>query len=151
MNDLSKWGILTDFRYSYFTMMPAYEANVIERFADLMDKRMVSRGSRPVFWSVEQQRIMGEDDFVPVTELRDSIVAKLSIKSFGSKGEKIKENYPDAKVLVFTEDAWQLCAAQAVAINDKVSYALVKHDNEYLILAEKRIGEFISRMSESTQ
>ena len=53
MNDLSKWGILTDFRYSYFTMMPEYEANVIERFADLMDKRMVSRGSRPVFWSVD--------------------------------------------------------------------------------------------------
>ena len=68
MNDLSKWGILTDFRYSYFTMMPAYEANVLERFADLMDKRMVSRGNRPVFWSVKQQRIMSEDDFTPAVE-----------------------------------------------------------------------------------
>ena len=63
--------------------MPAYEANVVERFADLMDKRMVTRGSRPVFWSVKQQRIMAEEDFIPVDELRDSIVTKLSIKSFG--------------------------------------------------------------------
>ena len=53
MSDLSKWGILTDFRYSYFTMMPTYEANVVERFADLLDKKMVKVGDRPVFWSVQ--------------------------------------------------------------------------------------------------
>ena len=54
MDDLSKWGILTDFRYSYFTMMPTYEANVLERFADLIEKKLVMRGDRPVFWSVDQ-------------------------------------------------------------------------------------------------
>ena len=54
MNDLMKWGIMTDYRYSYLTMMPTYEANVLERFADLIDKRMVARSNRPVFWSVKQ-------------------------------------------------------------------------------------------------
>ena len=53
MRDLSKWGILTDFRYSYMTMMPQYEANVLDRFADLIDRRMIRTGSRPVFWSVQ--------------------------------------------------------------------------------------------------
>jgi isoleucyl-tRNA synthetase len=51
MEAFSKWGILTDFRYSYFTMMPAYEVQVLERFADLMAKKMVTVGERPVFWS----------------------------------------------------------------------------------------------------
>ena len=32
-----------------------------------------------------------------------------------------------------------------MAINDKLSYILVKHGDEYLIMAEKRLGEFISR------
>ena len=54
MEDLTKWAILTDFRYSYFTSMPAYEANVLDRFADLFDMKMIERGSRPVFWSVNQ-------------------------------------------------------------------------------------------------
>jgi isoleucyl-tRNA synthetase len=36
MEDYKQWGIMTDFRYSYFTMMPSYEANVLERFADLV-------------------------------------------------------------------------------------------------------------------
>ena len=52
MRDLTQWGILTDFRYSYMTMMPQYEANVLDRFADLADKKMIKTGSRPVFWSV---------------------------------------------------------------------------------------------------
>ena len=63
MKDLSRWGILTDFRYSCFTMMPSYEANVLDRFADLMDRGLIQSGSRPVFWSVKQQRILGENDF----------------------------------------------------------------------------------------
>ena len=54
---------------------------------------------------------MGEDDFEVVKELRDSITTKLAIRSFGPNAEKIKKNFPNAKVLVFTEDAWQLCAA----------------------------------------
>ena len=47
--------------------------------------------------------------------------------------------------MVFTEDAWMVCAAKAVTINDRFSYILVKQGGEYLILAEKRLGEFISR------
>ena len=54
MRDFSNWGILTDFRYSYMTMMPAYEATVLDRFADMIDRGMVRTGSRPVFWSVKQ-------------------------------------------------------------------------------------------------
>ncbi len=48
-------------------------------------------------------------------------------------------------MLAFTGESWQLCGANAVAINDKLSYILVKQGKEYLILAEKRLGEFISR------
>jgi len=54
MEDYKQWGILTDFRYSSFTMMPLYEANVLERFADLVQKKLVERGNRAVFWSVER-------------------------------------------------------------------------------------------------
>ena len=63
MKDLTTWGILTDWRYSYLTMAPAYEANVVDRFADMLDKGMIKTGGRPVFWSVEQQRILSEHDF----------------------------------------------------------------------------------------
>jgi len=51
-------------------------------------------------------------------------------------------------MLVFTKDAWQLAGASAVAVNETLTYVLVKHKGEYLILAEKRLGEFISRIDQ---
>ena len=47
--------------------------------------------------------------------------------------------------MVFCDEAWQLCGSQAIAVNDGISYALVKHRGEYFIIAEKRIGEYVSR------
>jgi len=70
-------------------MMPAYEANVLEKFAEMLDRGMVSRGSRPVFWSVNQQRILSEDDFSHEIALKDSLVTKMPIAHFGPKAEKI--------------------------------------------------------------
>ena len=81
--------------------------------------------------------------------MKEAVITKLGIKKFGSKAAKIKKHYPDAKMLVFTEEAWQLCGAKAVAINDRLSYILVKQNEDYLILAEKRLGEFISRYTNS--
>jgi len=52
MNDLKKWGIMTDWRHSYYTMMPEYQAMVLNKFSQFVNKGMVDRSDRPVFWSV---------------------------------------------------------------------------------------------------
>jgi isoleucyl-tRNA synthetase len=53
--------------------------------------------------------------------------------------------YPDAKLLVFCTEPWKLTGTQGVAINDKLSYAVGKWKDEYLIIAEKRVSEFVER------
>jgi isoleucyl-tRNA synthetase len=47
--------------------------------------------------------------------------------------------------LVFTTEPWTLTGTHAVAVNEKLIYALGKWQDEYLIIAEKRIGEFLVR------
>jgi isoleucyl-tRNA synthetase len=83
--------------------------------------------------------------------MRDCVVAKFPIVSFGSN-QKINELYENVKLLVFCTEPWKLLGTQAIAINEKILYALVKctykypePHSEYLILAEKRIGEFLAR------
>ena len=77
--------------------------------------------------------------------MRESIVTKAEILSFGGC-EKVSNNYPHAKLLLWTEDCWKLEGANGVAFNPTISCLLVKHNSEYLILAEKRLGEFIARV-----
>ena len=49
--------------------------------------------------------------------------------------------YSDAKMLVFATEPWQLTAMNAAGINEDILYVLTKWKDEYLILAEKRLGE----------
>jgi isoleucyl-tRNA synthetase len=60
-----------------------YEANVLERFADLQEKGLIERGQRPVYWSVIEQKIVNEEELEPKVELRNSIVTKAKIANFG--------------------------------------------------------------------
>ena len=78
-------------------------------------------------------------------ELKDSVVTLADIDNFGSC-EKVQRNYPNAKLLLWTDDCWKLEGAYAVAFNPSVTYMLVKYKNDYLILAEKRLGEFVARV-----
>ena len=64
----------------------------------MIDRKMIRSGSRPVFWSVKQQRILAESDFEVGNALRDSVVSKLRVRRFGGKAgsalSKIEKLYP---------------------------------------------------------
>ena len=49
-------------------------------------------------------------------------------------------------MLLFADKAWKVAAAKAAMVNEKITYVLGKLNNkDYVILAEKRIGEFVAR------
>ena len=141
MSELQQWGIITDWRYSYFTMMPAYQAMVLRKFNEFIQRRMVAWSDRPVLWSVEHQRIMAEDEIRPTHEIREAVVMKLAIKAFGEKASNIQKLYTDAKVLVFCTEPWKVLGMNAVALNESILYVLAKWRDEYVIVAEQRLGE----------
>ena len=98
---------------------------------------------------------MDEPQIEEFKELKDCAVVKFPIVDFGS-GSKISQLYDNVKLLVFATEPWKLVGTQAIAINEKIMYALVKcsyksdaseREPEYLIMAEKRIGEFLARGS----
>jgi len=64
-----------------------------------------------VFWSVKKQQILAESEFTDEPSLTESIVTKMPIIKFGKNAEQLKRLYPDAKMLVFTKDAWLLTGA----------------------------------------
>ena len=49
--------------------------------------------------------------------------------------------YPNAKLLVFEPDPWKMLAMKSVAVNDLMTYVLAKWNDEFVIVAEKRLGE----------
>ena len=89
--------------------------------------------------------MLANDEMVKKSEIRDCLVMKLPLSKFGKKSKNIQELYPDAKLLVFCTEPWRVTGMKAVGINENVLYVLAKHNQDYVILAEKRLGELQMR------
>lgn len=136
---------MTDWRQSYFSLMPAYQSNVLRKFSDLIRKGYIYRGNRPTFWSVEKKRNLAENEIKLGSEIINCAIMKLSISKFGKKAKEIQKLYPDAKMLVFHQEPWQVVGMKAVGVNEGILYVLTKWEDEFLIVAEKRLGELQMR------
>ena len=141
MAELQQWGIMTDWRYSYFTLLPLYQSMVLRSFSSFVAKRMVTWSDRPLMWSVEMQKIMAEDEIAPAQEIREAVVMKVGIARWGEKAENIRKMYPEAKLLVFCTEPWKMIGMNSVALNEKVLYVLAKCGKDFVIVAEHRLGE----------
>ena len=66
-------GVLGDWYNPYLTLAPAYEANEVRLFADLVEKGFVYRGKKPVFWSIPYRTALADAE---VEQLVQSILQK---------------------------------------------------------------------------
>lgn len=119
---------------------------VLQKFGRLLSQDTIFRGERPVFWSVQNQRILAEDEMEPKSEMKDCAIMKLPVKRFAKKSHSIKEMYPDIKLLVFCSEPWQIAGMNAAGVNEGISYVLAKWNDEYIIAAEKRLPELQMRL-----
>lgn len=98
-----------------------------------------------MFWSVNEQKVLNEDEMVKKSESREAIIMKLPILEFGKKGKQMEKLYPNTKLLVFCSEPWRVSGLQAVGLNENIIYVLAKWQDEYVIVAEKRLGELQMR------
>ena len=69
-----------DYRYSYMSITNNYEASVLETFSQLLDRDMVHRLGRPVYWSAKEQRVLAEEEIEEKTKLAPIYLVKFKIK-----------------------------------------------------------------------
>lgn len=50
---------------------------------------MVFRGDRPIFWSVNGQKVLAEEEMIKTSEIIDCVIMKLPIKKFSKKSKNI--------------------------------------------------------------
>ncbi|SVE11565.1 uncharacterized protein METZ01_LOCUS464419, partial [marine metagenome] len=53
-------GVLADWGREYRTMNPAYEASILRTFAEFVDKELVYRSKKPVYWSIPCRTALAE-------------------------------------------------------------------------------------------
>ncbi len=117
-------GVLGDWEHPYVTLDPAYEANELRLFADLVQKGFVYRGKKPVYWSIPCRTALAEAEVEYAEHHSPSIYVKFPVVG-----------HPGLFVLIWTTTPWTLPANLAIAYNSTFSYSMVRVGDELYILS----------------
>jgi len=118
-------GVLGDWENPYLTLDRTYEADELRLFADIVEKGLVYRGKKPVYWSIPCRTALAEAE----VEYHDHTSRSIFVK-FALVGE------PGTFVVIWTTTPWTLPANLAVAYNSTFTYSLARVGGEqYWILS----------------
>jgi isoleucyl-tRNA synthetase len=136
-------GVLGDWEHPYLTLDPKYEAEILRALAVFVEKGLVYRAKKPVFWSTGAQTALAEAE-VEYQERDDTAVyVKFPITS-GDWRDK-------ASIAIWTTTPWTLPANLAIAVDAKELYVVQEFQNvgtasaprtEILLLADKLVPQF---------
>ena len=118
---------LADYDHPYMTMDPAYEAGVLEVFADLVGKGLVYRALKPVHWSIENRTALAEAELEYYDRKDTSVYVLFEVNDptllppglHAPAGEKVH-------LMIWTTTPWTLPANLAVAVHERFEYGLYR-------------------------
>ncbi|MGA4578300.1 isoleucine--tRNA ligase [Limisphaera sp. VF-2] len=127
-------GVLGDWENPYLTLDPAYEAEELRLFADLVEQGMVYRGKKPVYWSIPCRTALAEAEVEYQEHVSQSVYVKFPVVG-----------RPGVYLLIWTTTPWTLPANLAVAYNSTFSYAVVRVGQEDYILSAMLVNTVASK------
>jgi isoleucyl-tRNA synthetase len=116
-------GVLGDWDNPYLTFNQEYEADELRLFADIVEKGLVYRGKKPVYWSIPCRTALAEAEVEYKDHVSPSIYVKFPVIGLAN-----------TFVLIWTTTPWTLPANLAIAFNDKFDYVQVEVGGEKFIL-----------------
>jgi isoleucyl-tRNA synthetase len=120
----------------YSTMTPQYEAAVIESFFAFLEKGMVYKGLRPVYWCIFDKTALAEAE----VEYKDHTSPSIWVKyALNSDPAKIDPALAGKKVstIIWTTTPWTLPASMAVAFHPDEEYVAMDAGGEVYLVAAK--------------
>ena len=121
-------GILGEWDNPYITLQPAYEAAQLRVFADMVEKGLIFKGLKPIFWSPSSETALAEAEIEYHDVKSPSIYAAMdAVDTLG----KVDFAF---KFMIWTTTPWTIPANLAIAVGDQIVYSFVQVDNKDIYL-----------------
>lgn len=130
-------GVLGDWENPYLTLSNEFEAMQIKVFAKMVERNLIFKGLKPVYWSPSSESALAEAEI----EYRDVESHSIYVAFKIADGKGVVSN--DCELVIWTTTPWTLPANLAVSVNPLVEYAIVKNKEErYFIIAKELVEPF---------
>jgi isoleucyl-tRNA synthetase len=135
-------GVLADRASQYKTMEPAFEADIIRTFAAFVEKDLVYRSKKPVYWSIPFETALAEAEI----EYKDHISPSIWVKFAVPADQAAKFGLPTDKplfVVIWTTTPWTLPANLAIAVHPEVEYVVADLGEQRIVVAQALLGSVL--------
>ncbi|NCA28637.1 MAG: isoleucine--tRNA ligase [Proteobacteria bacterium] len=153
---VTRQGRFVDFKNSYKTMDLNYMESVLWAFKELYNKGLLYEDFRvvPYSWACQTPLSNFETRMDNAYRQKTSKTVKVKFQLNAESSKKLC-NKIDAKfedktcfMVAWTTTPWTLPSNLALAVGEKIEYALLKKDQEILILAKNLIEKFAKDLGE---
>ena len=135
-------GVLADWKSEYKTKNPAYEAEILRTFAAFVEKGLVYRSKKPVYWSIPFETALAEAEI----EYKDHVSPSIWVKFAVPADEAKKFGLPADKplfVVIWTTTPWTIPSNIAIAVHPEVEYVVADLGAERIIVAQPLLGSVL--------
>jgi isoleucyl-tRNA synthetase len=132
-------GVLADWKHEYKTKEPAFEADIVRTFAAFIERDLVYRSKKPVYWSIPFETALAEAEI----EYKDHISPSIWVKFAVPADQAAKFGLPTDKplfVVIWTTTPWTIPANLAIAVHPQVDYVVADLGAQRVIVAEALLG-----------
>lgn len=132
-------ALCADWKAPYRTMDRAYEVAQLEVFATMVDKELIYRADKPVFWSPSSRTALAEAELeYSEDHISHSVYVAYPLTSTLC-------HLDDVYLLIWTTTPWTLPANRAIAVNPDMSYSVLTSatDGRKFVVASELVDETI--------
>ncbi len=130
-------GILGEWDNPYVTLDKKYEAEQLRVFATMVEKGLIFKGLKPVFWSPSSESALAEAEI----EYHDKVSPSIYLAFKVVDGKNVLSK--DCEVVIWTTTPWTIPANLAVAVHPDYEYVVLNSNDRYLLVAKDLVEKFV--------
>ncbi len=110
-------GIAFDDSAIQTTSSKFYTIAQLEVFKRLYERGLIYRDHRVVYWSANDHRILDFHEIEERTELSESIIVKIPVKTFSANSRAFRDAFPNLRFLGFLTEPWKYVGIRVFGFN----------------------------------
>jgi len=128
-DQFKRLGVLGEWDHPYITLTKDFEARQIKVFAKMVEKGLIYKGLKPVYWSPSSESALAEAEIEYHPHTSTSIYV-----AFPSVTEN--ERFKDVSYVIWTTTPWTMPANLAIAVNPKMDYVTINVEGKKYVVAQ---------------
>lgn len=149
MAEFKSYAVMADWAGRWTTMDPDFEIRQLELFLGMVQRGLIYRRFKPVYWSPSSGTALAEAE-LEYKEDHTSTAAYVRFPIDDAAGDALHELFGEhfrgrLYAVIWTTTPWTLPANKAIAVHDDLEYVAVKYGEDALIVGKECLAQ-VSRV-----